>query len=133
MAHQLIEAKVTVEASVQADGTLSDVHIVDARTTHSAKGAPFYRAVIDAFKKDRFLPELVDGRPVITRIRVPVSFCLVEAGMESKGPMPCTLGHLDHAIDAPHDSIDDGKSETSRFADVPIALDSPLKLVSAQP
>lgn len=133
MAHQLIEAKVTVEASVQADGTLSDVHVVDARTTHSVKGELFYRAVIDAFKKDRFLPELVNGRPVITHIRVPVPFCIVEAGMESKGPEPCILGHLDHAMDAPHDAIDDNKPETSRFADIPVALDSPLKLVSTQP
>ncbi|OOG59413.1 hypothetical protein B0E48_00875 [Rhodanobacter sp. C03] len=125
MVRQDIEAVVTVDASVDANGALSDVHIVNAKTTHAAKGELFYRAVTDAFKKDRYLPELVDGRPVTTHIRTPVTFCL--------GDKTCNVRHLDHAMDAPHGAVDDTKSETSSFADIPVALDSPLKLISTQP
>lgn len=128
MARQLVEAKVTVEASVDADGTLSDVRVVNAETTHAAKGELFYRAALAAVGKDKFLPELVDGRPVVTHIRIPATFCLSDLGDKS-----CTLGRLEHAEDAPRDTIDNSKPETSRFADVPVALDSPLRLVSTQP
>lgn len=126
MLHQQIDAKVTVEASVDADGAPSDVHVVDAKTTDAAKGELFYRVAIEALKQSRFLPELVDGRPVTTHIRMPYTFC--HTAKET-----CTTGHLDHAMDAPRSNIDNSKSQVSRFADVPIALDSPLKLVSTQP
>lgn len=123
MARQLIGASIVVEFKVNGDGSASDVHVVAAKTSGGVRGALFYKASIDAIQKDRFLPELVDGRPVVTYMRTPVNFH-VQGFVENP---------LRHASDAPHGKVGKESVDVAHFADIPIALDSPLKLLAAQP
>jgi hypothetical protein len=57
------ETALTMQFTVLADGRLTDVHILDRRST------PGYwsNAVSEAFRRARFRPRLVDGSPVPTR------------------------------------------------------------------
>ncbi len=60
--------------NVNGDGSVSNVNVVTAQTSGSARGAAFCKASIEAIEKDRFLPEPVDGRPVVTHMRMPIIF-----------------------------------------------------------
>lgn len=122
MARHLVEATVVVAFDVNGDGSISNVHVVTAKTSGGVRGAAFYRASIDAVAKGKYLPELVDGRPVLTHMRVPFFFDLV--GYDEGG--------MRHAMDAPHDKAGKNRVDATQFADVPVALDSPLRLVSTQ-
>lgn len=123
MLRQLVSASVVMAFNVNGDGSVSNVHVVTAKTSDSARGAAFYKASIDAIEKDRFLPEQVDGQPVITHMRMPISFNIYGPG----------TSQLRHAPDAPHDKVGSDSAEVTHFADIPVALDSPLRLVSTQP
>lgn len=124
MMRQRIEAFVVVAFNVNGDGSVSNIHVVTAKTSHGAKGAAFYKELITAIQKDRYLPELVDGRPVITHMRRPVRFTINGLNETER---------LVSATDAPHRSNSDDKPDVTTFADIPVALDSPLKLLTAQP
>jgi TonB family protein len=123
MLRQLVAASVVMAFDVNGDGSVSNVHVVTAKTSGSTRGAAFYKASIEAIEKDRFLPELVDGRPVVTHMRMPINF-------DINGYV---AGQLRHAPDAPHDKVGSDSVDVTRFADIPVALDSPLHLVSVQP
>ncbi len=123
MLRQLVAASVVMAFNVNGDGSVSNVHVVTAKTSGSARGAAFYEASIEAIEKDRFLPELVDGRPVVTHMRMSISF-------DIDGYV---AGQLHHALDAPHDKAGSDSVDVTRFADIPVAFDSPLHLVSTQP
>lgn len=125
MIQQRVEARILVAMDVNADGSVSNVHVAQARTTDAAKGAAFYAPSVTASRMDKFMPELVDGRPVITHVLLPIHFFLNFA----YGPGD----HLPLAEDTPHDTISNDKAGTTTFADVPIALDSPLRLLAIQP
>jgi TonB family protein len=79
------QAEMLVQAVVQPDGTLGDVQIVEAyfRGTRSVL---FRKSVTDAVTRWRADPELVDGRPVATRIQIPMSFLLTENGRSWSPP-----------------------------------------------
>lgn len=123
MLKQLVGASVVVVFTVNGDGSVSDAHVVTAKTSGGVRGAAFYKASVDAVEKDRFLPELVDGRPVVTHIREPYNFAIDGY----------VVDRLRHALDAPHDKAGKDNVDTAHFADVPVALDSPLRLVTTQP
>jgi TonB family protein len=123
MLRQLVEAAVVVDFTVNGDGNVSDAHVVTAKTSGGVRGAAFYRAAVEAVEKDRFLPELVDGRPVVTHVREPYGFAIDGYVADP----------LRHAQDAPHDKVGKDSIDVTHFADVPVALDSPLRFVSAHP
>ena len=120
---QLVSASVVMAFNVNGDGSVSNVHVVTAKTSRGVSGAAFYKASIAAVEKDRFLPELVDGRPVVTQMRFPIMFS--PGGYDGRD--------LRHAMDAPHDKAGKDGVDVTHFADVPVALDSPLRLVSPAP
>jgi TonB family protein len=68
-------AVVIVEATVQPDGSLTDMNL-----SNKVEGQPlpnyFKTAVLAAAKQWRAIPEQVDGQPVATRMRIPVTFSL---------------------------------------------------------
>lgn len=123
MLKQLVGGSVIVAFDVNGDGNVSNVHVATAETSYGVSGAALYKASISAAEKDRFLPELVDGRPVVTHMRVPFNFAIV--GHDA--------GNLRHASDAPHDNVGKDSIDVTHFADIPVALDSPLRLVAMQP
>jgi TonB family protein len=123
MLKQLIDASVVMEFTVNGDGSVSDVHVVNAKTSRGVGGAAFYKGSIAAVQQDRFLPELVDGRPVVTHARMTIDFDLQGHAIDP----------LRHATDAPHGKIGKDNLDGPHFANVPMAVDSPLKLMAAQP
>ncbi|MEO8777283.1 MAG: energy transducer TonB [Rhodanobacter sp.] len=125
MARQLVQALVVVAFDVNGDGSVSNVHVATAKTTDGVRGAAFYKISIDAVEKGKYLPELVDSRPVITHMRVPITFSIGRYAVASVD--------LRQALDAPHDKAAKNSVDVTHFADVPVALDSPLRLVTTQP
>lgn len=64
-----------LDATVQPDGQLSDMTVSSKFESWSMLPS-FKTAVLAAAKKWHATPELVDGEPVTTRLRVPVNFTL---------------------------------------------------------
>lgn len=128
MARQLVQAFVVVAFDVNGDGSVSHVHVATAKTSGGVRGAAFYKTSVDAVEKGKYLPELVDGRPVVTHMRVPITFSLSAYNVRSYNE-----SDLRHARDAPHDEAAKDRVDATHFADIPVALDSPLQLVSTQP
>lgn len=125
MIRQMVEAFVVVAFDVNGDGSVSNVHVATAKTSGGVRGAAFYKASIAAVEAGKYLPELVDGRPVVTHMRDPITFAI---GSYNHAP-----SDLRHAMDAPHDETPKDGADVTHFADVPVALDSPLRLVSTAP
>ncbi len=121
------QAQVTIAATVTAAGTYTDIHVVEAETTGGRAGKSFYDATMRAFSQTHVMPEQVDGRPVATHVRIPVSFSLNEIGGSG------AYEELRRASDSPRSISPDDRNVPTTFADVPIALDSPLKLVATPP
>lgn len=122
MLRQVVAASVIVAFTVNGDGSVSDAHVVTAETSGGVGGAPFYKAAVDTAGKCRFLPELVDGHPVVTHVRESYTFAI-----------NAHTNQLRHASDAPHDKVGEDSIDVTHFADIPVALDSPLRFVSTQP
>lgn len=70
------EAFLDVDVSIGADGGVT----IEAIAVRGKGGqeTSFKKAVREAAAHWRFAPELIDGRAVATRVRVPVSFCIEE-------------------------------------------------------
>ena len=66
-----IEGKVALVFVVQADGSVSDVAVTDA-----FPGKIFVEAALRAVRQSRFKPGTKDGKPVATRVRLPLCFQL---------------------------------------------------------
>lgn len=65
------EASLLISATIEPDGSLDDVHLVDKR----GKGVPiFLRAVRRAFEHWHASPMLVNGKPAATHVQVPITF-----------------------------------------------------------
>lgn len=128
MARQLVQAFVVVAFDVNGDGSVSNVHVANAKTSGGVRGSAFYKASMDAVQHGKYLPELVDGRPVVTHMRVPITFSLGGYNVESHNE-----SDLRHARDAPHGKEAKDGVDVTHFANIPLALDSPVRLVSAQP
>ena len=87
------EAHLLLQAIVQSDGSLSDVEVVEAHTSGGPLGRLFRQSAIAALRRWHADPEVVDGRPIATHIRVPMSFCLAKTGACSKSLPKLKLWH----------------------------------------
>lgn len=130
MIHARVQAQLILSATVTESGTYTDVRVVSARTSNGEAGKSFYDEAIRAFTQSKVLPEQVGGRPVVTRIRVPMTFHLQMDGAPIEKDF---TKYLERAADSPHEASVDETNSPTTFADVPIALDSPLKLVATPP
>lgn len=74
-----IQAKLVMLMLVQPDGSLSDIQLESAQTTGRKSAHDFVRAAKAAAKSWRAEPEMIDGHPVKTWIRIPISFDLRDA------------------------------------------------------
>lgn len=70
------EGLLTMDAVVRADGSLSDINLAGARYRMPPHAHAFEQSVRRALAHVRAQPELVDGKPVATRIRIPFAFSL---------------------------------------------------------
>jgi TonB family protein len=65
-----IQGKAMVQFVIDTKGKVRDVEIIEA--SHAAFG----RAAVDAVSQWKFTPGIKDGKPVNTRMRIPVNFNL---------------------------------------------------------
>lgn len=104
-----VEAFLSMLVLVQPDGSLSDIHLESAQSTGGQSVAEFVRAATETMKAWHAEPETVDGHPVKTWVRVPVSFTLrdrsttqLEQSVDSPAaPFPASQGDLSLALDSP--------------------------------
>ena len=66
-----IEGSVTVEFTIATDGSVKDIQIVQAEPANI-----FNQSVLQAVKRWKFAPEIVDGSPVEKRARQDIKFTL---------------------------------------------------------
>lgn len=130
MVHDRVQASLIVDATVEADGSYDKITLTSAKTSGGKPAQAFYAEANKAFSQWRAKPEMVDGRAVATRVRVPVNFCL--NGTDGK-PVSCSEG-LTRAVDSPMTEPPAAMERSATFQtlpmDMPIALDSPLKLTT---
>lgn len=69
------QGRLVMEATVQPDGTLTDVQMASYRFNHPDPGA-FRTSAETVMRYAHAQPELVDGKPVATRIQVPFVWAL---------------------------------------------------------
>ena len=76
------EGKVQVEAIAQPDGSVTDVKVTDSSISGERVGTAkhsadvFERSARTAMQYMRAKPEWIDGKPVATRIKLPIAFNL---------------------------------------------------------
>ena len=123
MRFQQHEAVVALTAVVQLDGTLADIHVIAARVTDGAEGKAFYKSCIRALKSSRMKPEMVDGYPVRTTVKLALAFSLdgfTDNLLQKQNLLP--------ASDAPKPASNDNEElNTARM----VVIDSPLKFRGA--
>lgn len=117
MMSALVQAKLTMLALVQPDGSLTDIHLESAQSTDGHAAEEFVRAAIEAMSTWHALPEAVDGHTVKTRIRVPLWFNLDDT---RRG------GRLDPRLKRSVDSP--GEPAPSASNTQMMAIDSPVKI-----
>ncbi|HEV2607117.1 MAG TPA: energy transducer TonB [Xanthomonadaceae bacterium] len=107
------EAKVTLLLSIDATGAPIDISVASVITNgSSASKANFAQPTIDAAKHWRFQPETVGGHPVASHVHVPTTFC------------------LDASSQCPSIAKQIAAESGATPANVPVALDSKVKLVT---
>lgn len=87
------EGTVQIEAIVQPDGSVTDVHVTSSSISGERIGSPGYsarifeRAALAAMEHMRARPEWVDGKPVATHISLPIAYGLnsPSSGDEASG------------------------------------------------
>lgn len=117
-----IQAKLTMLALVQSDGSLAEIKLESAETTSRHSAADFLRAARIAMASWHAEPEMVDGHPVVTLVRIPVRYFLrdslngrqYEADLAQASDSPAPTRHIDSG-------------------DESIALDSPVKMRPQSP
>lgn len=118
------DGSLTMEAVVQPDGSLTDANLVAS----SGFSSPLVRkqfvlAVEDAIGRSHALPELVDGKPVATRMQIPVVF------ERHDGPSGRAKAKTAPAPDQPTGA----GSEAPQLSGQAVALDSPVQPVDVGP
>lgn len=121
------EAVVWVAATVQGDGTYADIHIVAVKTSTGTLGNEFGESVTEMMAKARALPEQVDGHPVATQVRFPMSFNLVMDGAHSPAR---SLQWATFAPPGDDSLVNDDQAVSDRAI---VAMNSPVKLLSEAP
>jgi hypothetical protein len=112
-----VQALLNMLVLVQPDGSLSDIHLESAQSTGGQSVAEFVRAATETMMAWHAEPETVDGHPVKTWIRVPISFEMRDR--------PAT--QLEKSVDSPAAPF------TSSPGDLSFALDSPIKMRAHSP
>lgn len=130
------EAKIVLEAAVGLDGHLSELKIVDAVTSDGGPARDFVRNVLDSARKATARPIIVDGQPVVSHIRMPVSFSLGRYGQDpGSKPIGDWTRHFERARDSSkyvvHSSAPLPASRLAPIGDVMVVLDSPVGPVSS--
>lgn len=87
MLRQGRDANIVVFATFGKDGTLSDLRVGQAETSDGGPAAEFVHAVFDSLHRAQVHPIVVDGHPVASRIRFPVTFRL-DRTADAKGDIP---------------------------------------------
>lgn len=106
-------ATLLLEATVQADGHLSDLN-VSGKSSSPRTMREFKKNVLEAARQWRYTPETVDGQAVATRMRIPFHFEL-NSWPPSKTPAPAAADD------------DDAQPGDPLTHDQDVALDSPLQ------
>jgi hypothetical protein len=68
------DGRLTMEAVVTPKGGLTDIELVASEFSSPIIRKQFVLAVEDAIRRSHALPELVDGKPVATRMQIPIVF-----------------------------------------------------------
>ncbi|GHA83173.1 energy transducer TonB [Cognatilysobacter bugurensis] len=106
------DAVLVANVAVSADGATT-VESIDFRGNRPAYRRQFVEATQDAIAKWSFVPERVGGRPLATRMQIPVTFCITTIDCEHKYPAP------------------DGESPRVGPPGQPVALESAVRLIDA--
>lgn len=117
---RLGQGKLVMEAIVHPDGTLSDLHMASYRFNHPNPGA-FLKSAEAVMQQAQAQPELVDGKPVPTRIQVPFVYALQTI---SRSEALSRQARKDAS--APADPDFDSIGQV-------VALDSPVQLIADPP
>ncbi|WP_267226727.1 energy transducer TonB [Dyella silvae] len=122
MVSDRVQALLTMLVLVQPDGSLSDIHLESAQSTGGQRVGQFVRAATEAISSWHAEPEMVDGHPVKTWVRVPVSFDLRDS-----------VSKLQYAPELKR-SVDSPAEPTKHpIGDQSVALDSPIKMRPQSP
>lgn len=130
------EARIVFEATVGVDGRLSEPRIIEALTSDGGPAVEFVNNVLDAARKATAHPIIVDGQPVVSHIRMPVSFSI---GRDAQAPDSTAHNdwakHFERAHDSSkfvmHSSAPLPPSQLAPIGDVMVVLDSPVGPVKA--
>lgn len=110
------QGRLVMEAIVHPDGTLTDIHMASHRFNHPDPAA-FRQSAEAVMQYIQAQPELVDGKPVATRIQVPFVYALQSI---SRSEALSRLAHKETGEPA-----DPGFSPIGEV----VALDSPVQLI----
>lgn len=117
------EGSLIMEAIVHPDGTLTDIRMVKHHFSDVHFSA-FQQSVMTALAHCPATPELVNGKPVATRIRIPFTFKLNYVSRADALSTP---------VKREADRGPAGDSESSAPADEVVALDSPVQPLEGNP
>ncbi|WP_201312645.1 TonB family protein [Dyella sp. EPa41] len=112
-----VEATLYMLALVQPDGSITDIHLESAQSTGKRRVAEFVEVAMMAMKSWRAEPETVDGHPMRTWVRLPITFNLGDP-LSGRRHAP----ELERSVDSP------GEPPTSSSGDLALALDSRIKI-----
>lgn len=117
-----IEAELVLLVKIQPDGSLTDVKLDSARTTRSYPALEFVRTARHSIESWHAAPEMVDGHPVKTWVRLPIVFTIGDPSRKQQ-----KKAALELAPDSPK------PFQPMNADDQAVALDSPLKLRPESP
>ena len=136
MARAQREARIVFEATVGVDGHLSEPKIVEALTSDGGPAVEFVNNVLDSARKATAQPIVVNGQPVVSHVRLPVSFGLSQ---DEQGPGPNSTSdwakQFERASDSSkyvvHSPTLLPASRLAPIGDVMVVLDSPVGPLSS--
>lgn len=122
MVHAHIQANLSMLALVQPDGSLTDIQLESAETTNRYPAASFVRSAKAAMASWHAEPETVEGHPVQTWVRYPVTYDLRES-----------LNGARYAPELARSSDSPAAPKASSSGTASLALDSPIKMRPLSP
>ena len=124
--HDMISSRTqaipTMLVLVQPDGRLTDIHLESAQSTGGHRVGEFLVAAKEAMSSWHATPETVDGHPVTTWVRMPITFDLRDAESHLRYDPK-----LERSIDSP------AAPPKLSTGDQAVALDSRIKLKPTSP
>lgn len=130
-----IEAALVYTATVNPDGRITNVQLESALTTGGKPAAPFNHSVENALAKLRAQPITVDGAPISSRIRLPISFTVHRYSPATPVEAAEFSGGLLRAVDSPATPTESrpAGAPVSADSDPMVTLDSPIALKQSTP